>query len=82
MKFRAYWTDIKPSGPLQSAIDSALLPRFGNAATKVVEIEVPAGRTVFEGFAAEQNDVLGGISRLGGGRQIVIRDVDPSWEVK
>jgi len=59
-----------------------LLPQFGNAATKVVEIEVPAGQTIFEGFAAEQNDVLAGASRLGGGKQIVVRDVDPTWEVK
>src|SRR5205823_6202713 len=68
-KFRAYWTDVKPEGPLQATIDSALLPGFENAATKTVQIEVPAGHTIFEGHAGAQNDVLGGMSRIGGGRQ-------------
>lgn len=81
-KFRAYWTDVKPQGPLQATIDSALLPNFENAATRIVEIEIPAGQTIFEGFAAEQNDALSGVSRMGGGRQVVATNVDPAWEVK
>ena len=80
MKFRAYWTDIPPAGPLQSTIDAALLPSFGNAATKVVHIRVPAGETIFEGFAAEQAEDPG-VFLLGGGRQVVIDNVSPDWEV-
>ena len=77
----AYWTDVRPAGPLQSTIDSALLPSFENAATKVVHIRVPANETVFEGFAAEQS-AEPGIHLIGGGRQIVVLNVDPSWEVE
>jgi len=80
-KFRAYWTDIPPAGPLQAKIDSALLPSFGNEATKVVHIRVPAGETVFEGFTAPQVEDPG-VNLLGGGRQIVIDNVKPEWEVK
>jgi hypothetical protein len=57
-------------------IDSALSPSWGNTAEKVVTIKVPAGTTIFEGFAAPQ----GGL--VGGGNQVVIRNVDPSWIVK
>jgi len=80
-KFGAYWTDIPPSGPLQSTIDSALRPSFGNAATEVVHIRVPANQTIFDGYAAAQTEAPG-VHLLGGGRQVVLTDVDPSWEVK
>ena len=80
-KFRAYWTDIPPSGPLQSTIDSALLPSFGNEATRVVHIRVPPGETIFEGFSAGQLEDPG-VNLLGGGRQIVVDNVKPEWEVK
>jgi phage-related protein len=80
-KFGAYWTDLHPSGPLQSKIDSALRPSFGNAATEVVQIRVPANQTIFEGYAAAQAEEPG-VRLLGGGRQVVLTDVDPSWEVK
>jgi hypothetical protein len=80
-KFRAYWTDIPPAGPLQSKIDSALLPSFGNRATEVVHVRVPPGETVFEGFTAAQAEDPG-VNLLGGGRQIVLDNVKPEWEVK
>jgi len=80
-KFRAFWTDIPPSGPLQSKLDSALLPSFGNEATKVVHVRVPPGETVFEGFAAGQVEEPG-VNLIGGGRQIVVNNVNAEWEVK
>ena len=80
-KFRAYWTDLPPAGPLQSRIDSALLPSFGNEADKVVHIRVPPGETVFEGFTAAQVEDPG-VNLLGGGRQIVIDNVKREWEIK
>ncbi|WP_345149772.1 hypothetical protein, partial [Gluconacetobacter asukensis] len=71
-----YWTETPPAGPVQSIIDSALLPQWGNPATNVVKIEIPAGTTYFSGVAAPQ----GGL--VGGGSQIVFPAnfrVNPSW---
>ncbi len=47
-----YWTQTPPSGPLQSRIDSALLPRWGNTAEEMVtlgqlEIVLPQLRRMF-----------------------------------
>ena len=71
-----YWTRIRPSGPLQAIIDSALNPIWGNTATKVATIEVPEGTTIYEGVAAGQ----GGLA--GGGNQVYIPVVDPLWLVR
>ena len=71
-----YWTATKPAGPVQSIIDSALNPQWGNTATKVVKIEVPVGTKYFEGVAAPQ----GGL--VGGGNQVLFpKDfkIDTSW---
>jgi len=71
-----YWTQTPPAGPVQSIIDSALLPQWGNTATNVVKIEIPAGTTYFTGTAASQ----GGL--VGGGSQVVFPTgfkVNPSW---
>jgi len=75
----SYWTRIPPSGPLQSQLDSALLPEWGNTAENVAEIQVPNGTTLYEGFAAAQQ---GSASLPGGGSQVFIPNVDPSWLVK
>jgi RHS repeat-associated protein len=72
----SYWTATKPAGPLQSVIDSALDQNWGNPATKVLESRVPAGTTVFEGFAAPQRGLVGG------GSQVYIPDFDRAWIVK
>lgn len=71
-----YWTTTPPTGPLQSVIDSALDQTWGNPATNVVEIEVPAGVTLYQGQAATQ----GGL--VGGGNQVLFSKnvkIDPSW---
>nr|WP_092074114.1 hemagglutinin repeat-containing protein [Dendrosporobacter quercicolus]NSL47754.1 hemagglutinin repeat-containing protein [Dendrosporobacter quercicolus DSM 1736]SDM77938.1 adhesin HecA family 20-residue repeat-containing protein [Dendrosporobacter quercicolus] len=68
-----YYTRVKPSGPVQSIIDSALNPTWGNTATNVVKIKIPPGTTLYEGFAARQ----GGL--VGGGNQVWIERVNPSW---
>jgi filamentous hemagglutinin len=71
-----YWTPTPPAGPVQSTIDSALLPQWGNTATNVVKIEIPAGTTYFTGAAAPQ----GGL--VGGGTQVVFPPgfkVNSSW---
>lgn len=71
-----YWTRVEPSGPVQSIVDSALNPAWGNTATKVVRIEVPSGVKIYEVVAASQ----GGL--VGGGNQVFIPKVDPAWIIK
>jgi hypothetical protein len=58
---------------VQSIIDFALDPAWGNTATNVVTARVPAGTTIYQGYAAPQ----GGL--VGGGAQIYIPKVDPDW---
>jgi hypothetical protein len=72
-KVGSYWTRTAPSGPLQSTIDLALNPQWGNTATQVARMQVPAGTTIFEGAAAAQ----GGL--VGGGSQVFIQNVNPAW---
>ena len=71
----SYWTRIKPKGPLQSVIDSALDQDWGNTATRVVKAEIPAGTKIYEGAAAAQRGLVGG------GNQVYIPKVDPKWIV-
>ncbi len=70
-----FWTRTRPSGPLQAQVDLALRPEWGNTAVQVIEIRVPAGTKIYEGAAAGQGDLLGG------GNQVFIPAVDPSWVV-
>jgi len=53
-----YWSRTPPSGPVQSIIDLALKPEWGNTATQVTKIHVPAGTTLYEGFAEAQGKLL------------------------
>ena len=76
----SYWTRIAPSGPVQAQLDLALVPSWGNNASKMSIIRVPAGTTIFEGFAAPQASGLGG-QLLGGGNQVFIPHVNPGWLV-
>ena len=68
-----YWTRVKPRGPVQAIIDSALDQQWGNIATYQVRMTVPAGTTFYEGVAAVQRGLVGG------GNQIFIPKVNPSW---
>lgn len=76
----SYWTRVKPRGPVQSQLDSALNPAWGNSASSVATARVPAGTTIYEGAAASQ-PIAGGGSLLGGGSQVYIPRVDASWLV-
>ena len=76
----SYWTDVPPNGPLQSVEDSALNPAWGNSAQYVSTIQVPAGTTIYRGFAAPQ-PLTGGGSLIGGGSQVYIPKVNPDWLV-
>lgn len=75
-KIGRYWTRTPPTGPLQARIDNALLPSWGNTAQSVATIEVPAGTTVFEGYAAAQGGMIGG------GVQIYLPQVRQEWVLK
>ena len=71
-----YWSLDKPTGSLQSIIDSALLPEFKNQAIKWVEIQVPAGVRLNIGEVASQNNHW-----IGGSSQILIdADIQDSWK--
>lgn len=48
-------------------------PEWGNTATQVTRISVPTGTTIYEGAAAAQGELVGG------GSQVFIPRVDPSW---
>ena len=72
-----YWTRTRPEGPLQSVIDSALDQNWGNTATRVVEMEVPAGTRLFEGVAAPQRGLVGGGNQIYFDRDI--NPIDPVW---
>jgi hypothetical protein len=73
-----YWTTTFPAGALQSQLDSAINPEWGNSFEGLATAEIPAGTEVFEGSAGPQ-DLIGGGSLMGGGNQIYIPQVDPSW---
>ncbi|MBM4254249.1 MAG: hypothetical protein FJ146_19965 [Deltaproteobacteria bacterium] len=68
-----FWTRDKPSGPIQSIIDSALDPTWGNTGTHWVKIEVPPGTSLYEGVAASQRGLVGG------GNQIVVEHIPNTW---
>lgn len=72
----SFWTATAPTGPLRSRIDLALNPQWGNTASQVVRIEVPAGVKMYEGYAAAQ----GGL--VGGGTQVFVPNVNPLWIVR
>ena len=72
----SYWTRTTPTGPLQTKIDSALLPKWGNTAENASRITVPKGTTIYDGFAAPQGNLLGG------GSQVFIPQVNHSWLAK
>jgi hypothetical protein len=62
---------------VQTIVDLALKPQWGNTATTVVKAEIPAGTTFFEGATAPQ----GGL--VGGGNQIYFLPgtFNPAWIV-
>jgi hypothetical protein len=76
---RSYWSRTPPAGPVQAQMDMGLLPEWGNTATDVIEIKVPAGTTIYEGAAGGQSNGLTAL--LGGGNQVYIPQVDPSWVI-
>jgi hypothetical protein len=68
-----FWTREKPLSPVQSVIDSALDPTWGNTGTHWVRIEVPADTTIHEGIAAAQRGLVGG------GDQVFLEQIPEEW---
>lgn len=79
----SYLSRTPQRGGLQSQLDLALNPAWGNTTQNIGKVIVPKGTTIYEGFAAPQNiyDSLGNvIGKLpGGGNQIYILKVDERW---
>jgi hypothetical protein len=87
-----FWTREKPVGPLQSQLDSALLPEWklmdpdkellvtAPQATHYVEAVMPKGTTVYEGAAGHQvGSEFPESSLVGGGQQVYVKVVPLRW---
>jgi hypothetical protein len=85
-EFGAFWSLEKPTGSLQTRIDSALLPEWGKLrgnpiqrqqATRYTEAVLPQGTRVYIGEVGSQ-----GGTWVGGGSQLLIKDgaVLPDWK--
>lgn len=68
-----WWTKTPPSSPVQSTIDSAIQPRWGNTFQTMTSIRVPKGATVYYGDVGPQEALVGG------GWQYYLPKVDPEW---
>jgi filamentous hemagglutinin len=73
----AYWTSAEPKGPVQSIIDSALYRPWGNAATNVTKIQLPAGVKTYEGIAALQGGLVGG-----GNQVFILIEAKAEWIIR
>ena len=84
-----YVSRTRPAGPLQTQLDLALAPQWGNKANHISEYEIPQFAPFYEGAAGvqpvkaiEDSDTLGQLP--GGGNQILITDkqVLDRWKSK
>lgn len=83
----SYMSRVPQNGGIQSQIDLALKPEWGNTTEYVTKVIVPKGTTIYEGTAAPQtlNETIGGTGQLiGGGNQVYIprEELNPDWFVK
>ena len=85
----SYVSRTRPAGPLQTQLDLALAPQWGNKANHISEYEIPQFAPFYEGAAGVQpvkaikgSDTLGQLP--GGGNQILIIDeqVKNQWKTK
>ena len=72
-------TAVPQNGGVQSQIDLALNPNWGNTAQFVTTVTVPKGTTIYVGTAAPQIINGGAGILLGGGSQIYMPEVDALW---
>lgn len=82
-KVGSYMSMTRQGGGLQSQLDLALNPTWGNSTEHVGKVVVPKGTKIYEGTAAPQNildrhgNVIGKLP--GGGNQVYIPDVEAGW---
>ena len=79
----SYLSKTPQSGGLQSQLDLALNPSWGNTTGNVTKVVVPKGTVIYEGTAAPQN-ILDGVGNTigtlpGGGNQVYIPKVEVGW---
>ncbi|WP_310657665.1 VENN motif pre-toxin domain-containing protein, partial [Serratia nevei] len=78
-----FWTPEPSKGPLQSQLDSAVLPEWGNSFQNKAIIKIPKGTTYYEGTAAPQTGTKGTLPTVhGGGTQIFLPDPKSDWIIK
>ena len=80
-KVGRYMTRTPQNGGMQTQIDFALVPDWGNTAEYITKVVVPKGTIIHEGRAALQATNGGAGQLLGGGNQIYIPEVNPLWFV-
>ena len=82
-KIGKYFSITPQNGGLQSQMDLALNPSWGNTAEHVARAVIPKGTQIYEGTAAPQviRDSMGnGIGILpGGGNQVYIPNIRVEW---
>lgn len=82
-KVGSYVSLTPQRGGLQSQLDLALNPSWGNTAENIAEVVVPKGTTIYKGVAAPQSiyDSFGNVigTLQGGGSQVYIPKVDKRW---
>lgn len=80
-KVGSFMSRTPQNGAMQSQIDLAINPAWGNSATSVTKVTVPKGTVIYEGSAASQSINGGAGSLLGGGNQIYIPKgaLNSSW---
>jgi LysM repeat protein len=71
-----FWSKTPPAGALQTTIDSAILPEWGNTMANVTKICVPPGVTIYQGAAAAQGALVGG-----GNQVVILQEISKSWIV-
>lgn len=81
-KYSPYWSRVKPTGPVQATVDSALAPSFHNKATNWVKIEVGSGTTLHEGVVGKIDDLERGAALLGGGDQVFLNNIRITKEME
>ena len=79
----SYLSRTPQGGGLQSQLDLALNPAWGNTTENITKVVVPKGTSIYEGIAAPQNiydslnNVIGTLP--GGGNQVYIPKVEARW---
>ncbi len=62
-----FWSLERPAGSLAGRIDSALLPHWGNSASHLTGVQLPAGTTIMVGEVGSQGGFF-----VGGGTQLLV----------